>query len=138
ELPAFEESEDFAGVIGANHRAQADRLCIGLRDHDAKSAGDNTNHVIALGTTVQDAVTNLLNKSNAVVRIYDFIPDFVFHRFDCPPRHTRTNVRQLCWKSQDISIGMRGLEKTSCSFGRGIVLRSELRSEEAIIDHPLR
>src|SRR5712675_2127392 len=31
-----------------------------------------------------------------------------------------TEYNGVCWKSQDISRGIRGLEKTNCNYGNGI------------------
>jgi len=86
EFAGFEEAEDFRRLRGADDGAKANGGCVGLRDHDAQTAGNNADHEVTFGSAVQDAVTDLFNNAHTVIRIYDLVADLVVHRFDCPPR----------------------------------------------------
>jgi hypothetical protein len=86
EFAGFEETEDFRRLRGADDGTKANGCCVGLRDHDAQTAGNNADHEVTFGSAVQDAVTDLFNNAHTVIRIYDLVADLVVHRFDCPPR----------------------------------------------------
>ena len=88
ELASLEEAKDFGGVIGTNDSAKANCQRVGLRNHYAKAAGNNANHEVTFGSTVEKSVADLFYNANAVVRIDDFFPNFVIHIFDCPPSPT--------------------------------------------------
>jgi len=79
ELSLFEEAEDFAGFGGADNGAKANRDCVGLWDHDTQTAGNNADHVISFGSSIQNAIIDLFNNANAVVRINDLVADLVVH-----------------------------------------------------------
>jgi len=85
EFALLEEAKDFGCVIGTNDGTKANGLRVCLRNHHAKAAGNNANHEVTFGSTVQKTVANLLNEPNAVVRIYDLVADLVVHSFGCPP-----------------------------------------------------
>lgn len=83
----FEEAKDFGGFRGANDGTKANGFCVRLRNHDAQAAGNDANHEVTFGSTIQHAVTDLFNESNTVVRVYDLVTNFVIHGFGCPLRY---------------------------------------------------
>src|SRR5215467_10652959 len=82
----FEEAQDLVGFIRANHRPEAHRACVGLRDHYAQAAGNNADHVVTLGSTIQDTIIDLLHYAHTMVRINDLVANLVVHSFWMPPR----------------------------------------------------
>jgi len=116
EFAGFEEAEDFGGFRGSNNGTKANGDGVGLRDHDTQTAGNNANHEVTFGSAVQDAVADLFNNAHTVIRVNDLVADLVVHSFGCPPEMHR-KYNGLCWKSQDISSGMKGLGKLKYEFG---------------------
>jgi hypothetical protein len=84
EFSGLEEAQDFSGFRGANDGTQANGCCVGLRDHDAQSAGNNANHEVTFGSAVQDSVADLFNNAHTVIRVNDLVADLVVHKFGCP------------------------------------------------------
>src|SRR2546426_8566449 len=97
----FEETKDFGGFSGADDGTKANGHRIRLWNHDTQAAGNNADHVIALGSAVQDAVIDLLNNAHTMIRVNDLVADLVIHKLDAPPEK-QTQYRSLCCKSQDI------------------------------------
>ena len=85
EFALFEETKDFGGFNGTNDGTKTNSFCVGLRDHDAQTAGNNANHEVTFGSTVENSVADLFNNAHTVIRINDFVADLVVHSFDCPP-----------------------------------------------------
>jgi hypothetical protein len=84
EFAGFEEAEDFGRFVGTNDRSKTNGNCVGLRDHDAQAAGNNANHEVTFGFSVQDSVADLFNNAHTVIRVNDFVADLVVHGFGCP------------------------------------------------------
>ena len=124
EFAFFEKTKDFGGFIGTNDGTKANSRGVGLRDHDAQAAGNNTDHVITLGSAVQDAVIDLLKNAHTMIRVNDLVADLIVHKFGCPPEK-QTQYKSLCCKSQDISIEMKRLGKIWCRFGSEIAPAAE-------------
>ncbi len=90
ELASLEEAEHLDGIVGANDRTKTNSRSVGGRNHNAQAAGDDTNHEITFGTTVEYAVTYLFYNPYAMVRINDFVADLVFHRCGGPQEDKRS------------------------------------------------
>jgi hypothetical protein len=88
----FEEAKDFGGFRGADNGTKANGFRVRLRNHDAQAAGNDANHEVTFGSTIQNAVTDLFNQSNTVVRVYDLVTNFVVHGFGCPLRYLQILV----------------------------------------------
>src|SRR5258708_23653959 len=63
-------------------------FCLKKKKHP-QTAGNNANHEVPLGTSVQHSVADLLHQAYAVIRIYNLFADFVIHNACCPPCHLR-------------------------------------------------
>jgi hypothetical protein len=85
ELAFFEEAKDFACVGGADDGSKTNRRRIGLRDHDSQTADNNADHVVPFSSAVQHPVIDLLDNSNTMVRINDFVANLIVHSFGSPP-----------------------------------------------------
>src|SRR5260370_10362287 len=59
EFALFEEPQNFAGFHRTNNGTKADGHGVGLRDHDTQAAGNNADHEVTFGSTVQNSVTDL-------------------------------------------------------------------------------
>jgi hypothetical protein len=94
EFAGFEEAEDFRRLRGTDDGTKANGGCVGLRNHDTQTAGNNANHEVTFGSAVQDSVADLFNNAHTVVRIYDLVADLVVHRFGCPLRDAATVYEQ--------------------------------------------
>jgi len=46
EFAGFEEAEDLGGFVGSDHRTKANGKGVGLRNHDAQTAGNYANHEV--------------------------------------------------------------------------------------------
>jgi hypothetical protein len=86
EFALFEETKDFGGFRIANDGTKTYGHCVGLRNHDAQTTGNNADHEVTFGSTIQDTVIDLLNNAHTVIRVNDLVADLVFHKFGCPPR----------------------------------------------------
>jgi hypothetical protein len=86
EFALLEETKDFGGFRIANDGTKTNGHCIGLRDHDAQTTGNNADHEVTFCSTVQDTVIDLLNNAHTVIRVNDLVADLVVHKFGCPPR----------------------------------------------------
>src|SRR5205809_1133344 len=90
EFALFEEAQDFHGFIRANDGTKANRACVGLRHHHTQSARNNADHVVTLGSTVQDTVVDLFNNAYTVIRVNDLVADLIVHNFWMPPRAAKS------------------------------------------------
>src|SRR5208282_3547715 len=108
-------------VIGTDDGAKPHRQRVRLRNHDTQATGKHANHEVTFGPTIQNTVTDLLNNSNAVVRINDFVADLVIHSLGCPPR-SQDQCTGVCRKSQDIPSGIREIAGVRFEFGKRIAL----------------
>jgi hypothetical protein len=59
-----------------------------------------------------------------MIRVNDLVADLIVHKLDCPPEK-QTQYKSLCRKSQDISLGIKRLEKMKCKFGSGIAIAAK-------------
>ena len=76
-----------------------------------KPARKNLQHVILFGASVQNPEVDLLDDSNAVVRIDDLVPDLIVHGRKPPRGRTKSVCTDSRAKSQHISSRISKLRK---------------------------
>jgi hypothetical protein len=106
EFAPFEKAENFGGFGGTNDGTQANGFRVGLRDHDAQAAGDNANHEVTFGSAVQDAVIDLLNNANTVVRVNDLVADLVVH--SDAPSEIKTDYQECAARVKIYPVESKG------------------------------
>jgi hypothetical protein len=108
EFAGFEEAKDFGGFRGTNDGTKANGHGVGLRDHDAQTAGNNANHEVTFGSAVQDSVADLFNNAHTVIRVNDLVADLVVHSFGCPPERCRKMVQECAGRVKIYAVESEG------------------------------
>jgi hypothetical protein len=123
----FEEAQDLGGFRRTNNGTKANGHRVGLRNHDAQAAGNNANHEVTFGSTVQDSIADLLNNAHTVIRVNDLVADLVVHRFGCPPPETHKEYitivleesRYIQW-NQEVRENWVRIWQSNCLGRRGL------------------
>ena len=84
ELALLEEAQNLARLRGTNYGTKAHGHGVRLRHHNAQATGNNSNHEVTFRPAIQNAVTDLLDNTNAVVWVNDLVADFIVHGNGCP------------------------------------------------------